>query len=195
MPRLPRTLGDWGRRAAAIVAWCAVLGMIGYVVAPAFKDKLSLGTHDWDQMEAHRLIVLRSIREFGQFPFWNPYGCGGSPSWAGMESGSTIVSPWLPFMLFASLPFAVKVEMAGTALISAIGMWLLAGRFTKSAALKALCCAAFVVNGRWALQIAVGHTWHLYYAWMPWALYFYDRAVEKGRATSRDVVLCGASSR
>jgi hypothetical protein len=186
-------LGDWGRLAAAIVAWCAVLGMIGYVVAPAFKDKLSLGTHDWDQMEAHRMIVRRSIREFGQFPFWNPYGCGGSPSWAGMESGSTIVSPWLPFMLFASLPFAVKVEMTGTALISAIGVWLLAGRFTKSAALKALCCAAFVVNGRWALQIAVGHTWHLYYAWMPWALYFYDRAVEKGRATSRDVVLCGVA--
>jgi len=189
---LPRTWGDWGRLAAALVAWAIILGMIGFVVAPAFKDMQSLGSHDWDQMEAHRLLVRRTIREFKQFPFWNPFGCGGSPSWAGMESGSTVVSPWLPFILYASLPVAVKVEMAGTALIAAIGTWLLAGRFTKSAALKALCCAAFVVNGRWALQIAVGHTWHLYYAWTPWTLYFFDRAVQKGRQTSRDVVLCGA---
>src|SRR5580704_1797083 len=189
---LPRTWADGGRLAGAIVAWGVILGMIGFVVAPAFKDMQSLGSHDWDQMEAHRLLVRRSIREFGQFPFWNPFGCGGSPSWAGMESGSTVVSPWLPFVLYASLPVAVKVEMTGTALLAAIGTWLLAGRFTRSAALKVICCAAFVVNGRWALQIAVGHTWHLYYAWTPWTLYFFDRAVQKGRQTSRDVVLCGA---
>jgi hypothetical protein len=189
---LPRTWGDWCRFAAALVAWGIILGMIGFVVAPAFKDMQSLGSHDWDQMEAHRLLVRRSIREFRQFPFWNPFGCGGSPSWAGMESGSTVVSPWLPFVLYASLPVAVKAEMAGTAVIAAVGTWLLAGRFTRSAALKVICCAAFVVNGRWALQIAVGHTWHLYYAWTPWTLYFFDRAVQKGRQTSRDVVLCGA---
>ena len=137
---------------------------------------------------------------YGQFPFWNPYGCGGHPSWAGIESGTTIVSPWLPFYLFAPLAIALKVEIAGTALISAIGTWLLAGRFTRSAALRAFCCAVFVVNGRWALQAAAGHTWHLYYAWTPWTLYFFDRAAGCGERSAgagpavrwRDVVLCGA---
>ena len=190
---LPRTWSAWGRLGAALVAWAVVLWMIGVVVAPAFKDPRSLGSHDWDQMEAHRFLVWKTIREYRQFPFWNPYGCGGCPSWAGMESGSTVVSPWLPFVLFASLPIAIKAEIVGTAFISAVGTWLFAGRFTRSAALRAFCCAAFVVNGRWALQIAVGHTWHLNYAWTPWTLYFFDRAVASQRKFSRDVVLCGAS--
>ena len=195
-----RTASDWGRLAAWILAWAIVLSTIGIVVGPAFHDIHTLGTHDWDQMESHRYLLYKSIHSYGQFPFWNPYGCGGHPSWAGIESGTTIVSPWLPFYLFAPLAIALKVEIAGTALISAIGTWMLAGRFTRSAAIRAFCCAVFVVNGRWALQAAAGHTWHLYYAWMPWTLYFFDRASGCGDRPAitapavrwRDVVLCGA---
>lgn len=199
-PRRRLTLPDWGRLAAWILAWAIVLSTIGIVVGPVFHDIHTLGTHDWDQMESHRYLLYKSVHSYRQFPFWNPYGCGGHPSWAGIESGTTIVSPWLPFYLFAPLPIALKVEIVGTALISAIGTWKLAGRFTRSAAIRAFCCAVFVVNGRWALQAAAGHTWHLYYAWTPWVLYFFDRASGCGdrpaitapAARWRDVVLCGA---
>jgi hypothetical protein len=198
---LPRTRGQWGQAAASLVAWVIILGMIVVVVAPSLRDLHTLGTHDWDQMESHRYLIYKSIRKYGQFPFWNPYGCGGHPSWGGIESGTAVVSPWLPFYLYASLPIALKVEMIGTALLSAIGTWMLAGRFTRSAAIRAFCCAVFVVDGRWALQAAAGHTWHLYYAWTPWTLYFFDRAAGYGERLGRrppitpwrDVVLCGAS--
>ncbi len=198
---VPRTRADWGRFAGSLLAWGIVIATVGAVVGPAFHDLHTMGTHDWDQMESHRYLLYKSVRAYGQFPFWNPYGCGGHPSWAGIESGTTIVSPWLPFYLFAPLPIALKVEILGTALISAVGTWLLAGRFTRSPAIRAFCCAVFVVNGRWALQAAAGHTWHLYYAWTPWALYFFDRASGCGdRSASgapairwRDIVLCGAS--
>lgn len=200
--RLPRNRAAWGRGFAWVVGWGIVLATIGVVLGPALHDLRTLGTHDWDQMESHRYLLYKSVHEYGQFPFWNPYGCGGHPSWGGIESGTTIVSPWLPFYLYAPLPIALKVEMLGTAFLSAVGTWLLAGRFTRSAAIRAFCCAVFVVNGRWALQIAAGHTWHLYYAWTPWALYFFDRASGCGEPRSamgppavrwRDVVLCGAS--
>jgi hypothetical protein len=201
LPRwMPRTPSAWGRVLASLIAWAIILTTIGIVVGPAFHDIHTLGTHDWDQMESHRYLLYKSVHSYGQFPFWNPYGCGGHPSWAGIESGTTIVSPWLPFYLFAPLPIALKVEITGTALISAIGTWLLAGRFTRSAALRAFCCAVFVVDGRWSLQAAAGHTWHLYYAWTPWALYFFDRASGCGEPSAtppairwRDVVLCGAA--
>src|ERR1700722_8680849 len=201
LPRwVPRNRADGARLAASLLAWAVVLTTIGIVVGPAFHDIRSLGTHDWDQMESHRYLLTKSIRAYGQFPFWNPYECGGHPSWAGIESGTTIVSPWFPFYLLAPLPIALKIEIAGTAVISAIGTWLLAGRFTRSAAIRAFCCAVFVVNGRWALQAASGHTWHLYYAWTPWTLYFFDRASGCGDRPTRaapavrwrDVVLCGA---
>src|SRR6185312_240518 len=97
---VPRTVGGWARVAAWLLGWAAVLTAIGIVVAPMLQDRTSLGTHDWDQMESHRYLVVKSIRRFGQFPFWNPYACGGSPSWAGIESGTNVVSPWFPFYLF-----------------------------------------------------------------------------------------------
>ncbi len=198
--RLPRTRAEGVRAVAALLGWGIILGMIGIVVAPTLRDLHALGTHDWDQMESHRYLIYKSIRKYGQFPFWNPYGCGGHPSWGGIESGTAVVSPWLPFYLYASLPIALKIEMIGTAIFSAVGTWLLAGRFTRSAALRVFCCAVFVVDGRWALQAAAGHTWHLYYAWTPWTLYFFDRAAGYGErlgrrppATAwRDVVLSGA---
>jgi hypothetical protein len=39
----------------------------------------------------------------------------------------------------------------------------------------------YVLNGRWALQAAAGHTWHLQYGLLPWALWFYERSLEPGR--------------
>jgi len=37
------------------------------------------------------------------------------------------------------------------------------------------------VNGRWALQVSVGHSWHMQYAWLPLVLYFFDLSLEPGR--------------
>ncbi|MDP9152102.1 MAG: hypothetical protein M3O36_19430 [Myxococcota bacterium] len=182
--------------AAVVLAWLIIAGMVGFVLAPTLTHAAMGGGHDWEQMESHRYLVTKTIRDYHQFPFWNPYSCGGHPNWAGFESGVTVVSPWLPFYLSLTLAHAMRVELFGSALIAALGAWLLAGRFTKSPALRALVVVAFAVNGRWTLQIAVGHTWHLAYAWTPWVLYFYDRAVStspKRRALLvREVALTGA---
>ncbi len=179
-----------------VLSWAVILGMIGFVLAPTLADTKRLGGHDWDQMEAHRYLVTKTLLRFKQFPFWNPYACGGHPNWGGIESGTTIVSPWFPFYLTMSLARALRVEVFGSALVSAVGAWLLAGRFTRSPAARALVVVAFAVNGRWALQIASGHTWHLAYGLTPWVFYFYDRAVgadpRQGRGRRRDVVLTGA---
>jgi hypothetical protein len=185
-----------GQVAKTILAWLIILGMIGFVLWPMLADRNTVGGHDWDQMESHRYLIKKTILRFHQFPFWNPYSCGGHTSWGGVESGTTVVSPWFPFYLAMSLPHAMRVEVFGSALISAVGAWLLAGRFSGSPALRAFVVVAFAVNGRWALQTAVGHTWHLAYAWSPWAIYFYDRAVgtdpTRGRPRGRDIVLVGA---
>ncbi len=187
----------WSRAAANLLGWCVVLAMIACVCSPLLKNVRTLGFHDWDQMEAHRYLIVKTIRDYHEFPFWNPYGCGGHPAWGGLESGTTVVSPWLLPYLLLKLGPALRVELVGMALISAIGTWLLAGRFTRSAGVRAFVCAVFVVNGRWALQAATGHTWHLYYAWTPWLLYFFDVAcsaeAEASGRRGRNVVLAGAA--
>ena len=194
--RLPGSPLGWVLALANVPAWGVIVAMIAWVLRPTLHGASLVGQHDWDQMESHRELVVKTLRDYHQFPFWQPYACGGHPNWGGFESGTTIVSPWLPAFLLMTLPHAMRVEIWGSALLSAAGGWLLAGRFTRSPALRALVVVAFAVNGRWALQIAQGHTWHLSYAWTPWTLYFYDRAAgaapTRGTPRLRDFVLTGA---
>jgi hypothetical protein len=194
---LPGSKLGWVLAATTVLAWLVILAMIVYELAPTLTgDRSTVGAHDWDQMESHRYLVRKTILAYHQFPFWNPYACGGHPNWGGFESGTTIVSPWMPFYLLMTLPHAMRVEVLGSALLSAVGAWLLASRFTRSPAIRALVVVGFAVNGRWALQITSGHTWHLAYEWTPWILYFYDRAVAAdaslGPPKRRWVVLAGA---
>lgn len=188
--RIPRAL-------LLLAAWAIVLAMIAIVVEPFFDDLSRWGFHDWDSTTASRLLTVISLKRYGQFPFWNPYACGGYSAWGYVEGGTTVVSPWLPIYLALPIQIALRVEVVGTAILSAVGTWLLAGRFTRSIAARTLVCVLFVVNGRWALQTASGHLWHCYYAYMPWVLYFYERAHGFGRSPFdspprwRDAVFAG----
>jgi hypothetical protein len=188
-----------GRVTIDVIGGLMALGAIALVVAPIFMKTDTYGVHDWDQMQAHRYLAVKTIKRFHQFPFWNPYSCGGHTWWGGLESGSSLVSPALPFYLFAPFTWALRLEVVLAALISGVGTWLLAGRFTKSAGLRLIAVAAFAVDGRFSEQASVGHTWHLYYAWMPWALYFLDRAIGMAPSNTppkalplRDIALTGA---
>lgn len=188
----PKGLAAWVRLlwSGAVAVWLASL--LAYFVEPLFARRDTLGNGDWDQMESYRYFVVKAIRDYHQFPFWNPYACGGHPAWGGPESGSTVVNPWgLVYFLFP-LPMALRLEVTGCMVLGAVGAWLFARRFTKSAAATAIVCILFTFNSRCVMQLNAGHIWHLYYCWMPWALWFYDRATAP-RATApwRDATLAG----
>jgi len=68
--------------ATGVLGFCFVLLAIGRATSPIFADLSTLGGHDWDEISAHRYLAIKSLREFGQFPFWNPYACGGYSEWA-----------------------------------------------------------------------------------------------------------------
>jgi hypothetical protein len=178
--------------AGRLAAMLAVPAMVLLVVSPLLMHPWTFGQHDWDQMNTQREVVVKTILRFHQFPFWDPYECGGHPAWASLESDPIAVSPWLPAYLLAPLPIAIRVEIVLSALWGALGCWLLASRFTRSVALRALLTLAVAVNSRWSLQLAAGHTWHLLYAFLPFSLYLFDRAIDvdaPARRARRDIVL------
>jgi hypothetical protein len=187
-----RSPGPVARQAAGLAAMLAVPAMVLLVVSPLLAHPWTFGQHDWDQMNTQREVVVKTILRFHQFPLWDPYECGGHPAWGSLESDPIVVSPWLPAYLLAPLPIAIRVEIVLSALWGAAGCWLLASRFTRSVALRALLTIAVAVNSRWALQLAAGHTWHLLYAFLPWTLYLFDRAIDVDAPASRarrDLVL------
>ncbi|HEX3344283.1 MAG TPA: hypothetical protein VHS09_06905, partial [Polyangiaceae bacterium] len=182
-------------RAGRLVAVAAIPAMIALVLSPVLLHLWTYGEHDWDQMNTQREVVVKTILRFHQFPFWDPYECGGHPAWSSLESDPIAVSPWLPAYLLAPLPIAIRAEILLSACWGALGCWLLASRFTRSVALRALLVVAVAVDSRWSLQLAAGHTWHLLYGFLPWTLYLFDRALDPGapvRRARRDLVLAAA---
>ncbi len=176
----------------------AVAVMAVIVLSPLVLRPMTLGARNWDQMNTQRAVVVRTIEHYHQFPFWDPYTCGGHPAWGSLESDPIVVSPVLPVYFFAPLPIAIRVEIVFWVVVGLFGCWRFAGRFTESSALKSLFTVMTLLNSRWGLQVAAGHTWHLYYALLPWTFYFFDRAIEPEaevaltRSVRRDLVLAGA---
>jgi hypothetical protein len=153
---------------------------IARAIAPIFADLQTFGGHDWDEHSAHRELTIKALREFGQLPWWMPYACGGFNEWANVQGTPNLVSPWFPFYWLLDLRYALRAEIVGTLLLSALGSWLWAATFTTRPVARGFACLVFVANGRWALQAATGHTWHLYYGLMPWVFYAYERATKSG---------------
>jgi len=169
------------------------VAVVWFVVSPWWSDTTTFGFHDWDTVTAFRYLVTLSLREYGEFPGFNPYHCGGYPSWGYAEGATNLVSPWLPVYLYAPINQAIRIETLGMGLVGAVGSYVLAGRFTKSSAARLLVVALWAVNGRWGLQAAAGHTWHLAYGWLPWVFYCYERARERD-ASLRWYIGCGVSA-
>jgi len=168
------------RLAGTLAAAALLVGSLCFVLGPMLADFSTYGFHDWDSHAAYRYITVLALKQ-GEGPWWHPWFCGGVPAFGYPEGAPNLVSPYLPVYLFADIRTALRLEVLGQGLLALAGTYLFAGTLSKSVALRALLAALFVLNGRWALQAAVGHTWHLQYAFMPWAFYCFERSLEPGR--------------
>src|SRR5215471_17790831 len=112
------------RRQLAIAAVYGVLGVL--VCAPIFARPNGVGWLDWDQHLFYYASVLKSVVEYAQLPFWNPWYCGGNVLWQNPQVA--LLSPAYPLALAVSLPLAMKINLALHAWIGFIGMHLLLRR-------------------------------------------------------------------
>lgn len=193
--RWPASSLEWTWRVTGAAAVLVVLAQLRAVIAPVWSRTDRLTQPAWDAPDAARYLTVRSLLRFHELPSWNPYACGGHPAWGAPGGAPNLVSPLLPLYLMLPMGRAIALEIVLFALVSAVGTWRLASRFTRSPVLCAMAVVVFAVNARWAMQLAAGHAWHLTYALVPWALFFLDRATgaerTEVRRRGRDVVWVG----
>jgi len=170
----------WGLLSGLGVAWVFFVAL-RTLLGPLFHSMSTYGFHDWDSHSAYRYATVASLKRYHEFPWWNPWLNGGFPAWAYVEGATNFISPYLPLYLMLPVQVAERFEVLGATLTGLVSTYLLAGRVTRSAALRALVAVAYAVNGRWALQVAVGHSWHMQYAWLPLALFFFDLSLDPGK--------------
>lgn len=169
------------RRPERFVALAGALALalvaVGILVAPLWEETRTFGFHDWDVETSFRWLTVKALVDHGELPGFNPYACGGYPAWGYVEGATNLVSPWLWAYLTLPIQIAIRVEATGMALVGALGAFAWASRLTKSQAGRLLVVALWAVNGRWGLQTASGHLWHLAYAYLPWCGFFFEGAI------------------
>jgi hypothetical protein len=190
---LPATFEAGLERARAHLGFSCVILCLLIAVSPTLRDLDLYGGHDWDEMSAHRLLTVKSLLGFGQLPLWMPYGCGGYSEWSNVQGATNLVSPFLPAYLLLELRHALRIELVGTGLIAALGTWQLAGLFTRSVVARTFACLVFVANGRFALQAATGHLWHLQYCYVPWVFWGLERLLGSRRLEPTPLVIGGGA--
>ena len=113
---------------AAIVAWYC---------APLFASPDGVGVYDWDQHLFYYGVVLKNIVEYGQWPFWNPWYCGGNVMWQNPQVA--LLSPAYPLTAILSLQLAMKVNIVLHYWIGFVGMHVLLTRVISKPGENRLC--------------------------------------------------------
>jgi hypothetical protein len=148
----------------------AIAGVGCFVAAFSYPILRHLGNiglvWDWPEFLIRYWAGFRSLHDFHQIPFWNPYECGGMPLLA--HPNSQVLSPLFVLALifgpFVGLNLQIVADLAitwigGYVLANALGMELL-GSFT--------CASIFPASSWFYLHIGVGHLNFLPSAYLPW---------------------------
>jgi hypothetical protein len=102
--------GSAKSRVPDLVALGVVTALALWVFAPFFRDTGTMGFQDWDVQAAYRYVTVLAVRDHGQWPWWNPWFCGGFPAWGYAESATNLVSPFAPLYFAFSFPLALRLE-------------------------------------------------------------------------------------
>ena len=126
------------------------------------------GDLDRDVFMELRWVPYYTLTHFHQFPFWNPYKCGGMSMIGNPESG--IVTPFiLPYLMFG-LASGVILEIYLHLAIMFAGGYML-GRELGLRTLACVALAGMFPSSSWlSLHIGAGHLNFLSVAYLPWVL-------------------------
>ena len=173
-----------------VLVWAMYGGLSVLICAPLFARPNGVGRADWDQHLFYYASVLKSVIEYGQWPFWNPWYCGGNVLWQNPQVA--LLSPAYPLALVLSLPLAMKVNIVVHYWIGFIGMHMLLTRVAgvRFLPLVMYLACVFVASGSLALHVAEGHSTFLTAFYLPLLLFFIGRSMSSGGL--REGMLAGA---
>lgn len=163
----------WRPRATALTILGIGLPVIFFL--PLLANSQFLGVGDWDMNTTLHAVSAQALLQERSFPGWNPYLCGGTPLAAFPEA--PIFSPFFATVLLGGPVFGFKINILLHGVIGFLGMLLWLRRGFKVSWLAAfLGSSAVMFSSFVALHLAAGHSRKVAIAWIPWVLYFLQRA-------------------
>lgn len=163
------------RSESAIILAFAVLAV--FFSLPVYAHPDYWGIQDWDMFLLRDSLSRASLLRYGQFPLWNPYTVGGMPHLAQPETNMLS----LPFLveLFFGVILGNKINITLHLFIGLCGTYCLARHFQQGAMPAMLAAFVFMCSSMYALTITEGMVSGYAIAYMPWALLFFLKAVDR----------------
>jgi hypothetical protein len=164
-------LGELVNQGPGVIRWITT--------GPAFSHLRRLPFNgDWDEETALRWVAYQTTTHFLQFPFWNPYKCGGMPMLGNPET--IIVTPFL-LLNMATGPIAgVYLQIVLHLALGFAGAYVLA-RVMGLGAIAGLVLGSVFLSCSWLyLQLAMGNLQiSLPVAYWPWMLALFFVGIER----------------
>ena len=167
--------GAW-MRLTTVLAVLAIL-----FTSPLLSRLENLGIRDWDQQLFYYGSFLKTVTVYGQFPFWNPWYCGGSVLLQNPQV--PIFSPAFLLAPFVGLLIATKANIMLHYFLALLGIALIARKVYQisSTPVIIVTAAVFAFNSFFSLQIGEGHAWILSFAYIPFAFLGFELYLEHRR--------------
>ncbi len=175
---MSRSLRAWWVRLVALAALGQALAVVAWwpMLAAYPNTQNGDGQAYHEYLEAARVSVAR----YREFPFWNPYQCGGNPLWDNPQSFAGAPLLWLTFVLGTTrtLEIWILVHVA----LGFVCMWVFARHELRLGRLS-----TFVAAGAWAFSGfhqhhgSGGHLTFAPFVFFPLALLLWRRAERDAR--------------
>jgi hypothetical protein len=155
-------------------------GVSGWIATgPVFNHLTRLPANgDWDVFTDLRWVAYQTITHFHQFPFWNPYKCGGVPMLGNPEA--VVATPFLLLDLATGPIAGLYLQIILHLALGFAGGYVLA-RVMGLGAIASLVLASVFLSTSWLyLQLAMGNlTLFMPIAYWPWMLALFFVGVDR----------------
>ena len=168
------TVDFFARRWLPYALFAAVTAVLA---VPILNHIANWGIRDWDLFTTLHATAVRSITEYGQFPFWNPYIGGGNILFAHPEV--PVLNPLFGLMLLFGPLTGLKVQLLVVYFIGLIGGHKLARHMGMSAYGALVTPVVFMLSAYLSLHFAAGHAPFHYFSAFPWLVLFYKKSLDR----------------
>jgi hypothetical protein len=158
-----------------IVGLGIILSLIFY--QPILSSGSNLGIQDWDQNFAWTENTRVSLLEYHQFPFWNPYKCGGSVHFAYPQI--PVISFQTVFALIFGTVRGIKLNILFHGAIGFVGFYFLARQYKLSYIGSLLSAIIFSYSGITGSFLSSGMVVFTSFAYAPYILICLNKSFVK----------------
>ena len=163
-PLLPirRAVFDWACLIPLLI--CAVMAV------PYLRGPRNLGYGDWDLNLEKYEAVRRTVLEWGQFPWWDPWCRGGFPLAANPQCG--VLGIATPLVLALGTSVGMRFAQLACLLIAMEGARRLAWLWFREPLAAVAAGLIYGINGAVLSQAVYGYHLPMSYCSFPWLLYY-----------------------